>query len=385
MILTLALTSLRRIVRDRTAMFFVVALPVLIILVIGTVTRSFEGFRVAVVDQDQSQLSARLVNALVRDDDLDVELVQDLDAVRTDLRRTEVHAVVVIPAGYEMRLAQEGAASVEVLGERTNESQRAARATVEPVVVAEGAKVQAAIFAGSALGANLDERLDAVDEIAEGVPSAAVDRVVVDAESESLPAGFSYSAPTMLVLFVFVNCLAAAGTIIQTRRLRLYERMTAAPVRAGAIVAGETLATFGLAMLQSALVVVVGAVFFGVDWGDPLGAMALVVTWGLVGTGAGVLAGTLFTTPEQAGSIGPAIGIAFGMLGGCMWPLEIVPPVMRTIGHVVPHGWAIDAWTQLIAEGAGISGIGGELLVLAAFAAVLLGAATLRLRAALAG
>lgn len=364
-------------------MFFVVALPVLIILVIGTVTNAFQGFRVAVVDEDGSALSRRIVTALEDENTLEVAVVASLEDASTDLRRGELHAVVVIPAGYEERLAKEGASAVEVLGERTNETQRAARAALEPVIVAEGAKVQAALFAGESLGRSLEGRLETVDEISDRLVAVEVDDVVVDAKSESLPAGFSYSAPTMLVLFVFINSLAGSAAIIQTRQLRLYERMSAAPVRAAAIVAGEAAATFGLALLQSALILAVGWGLFGVHWGDPFAALALVAVWALVGTGAGVLAGTVFATPEQAGSIGPAVGMAFGMLGGCMWPLEIVPPVMKTIGHVVPHGWAVDAWTQLLAEGAGLSGIGKELLVLGAFAAVLLTVATVRLRAVL--
>lgn len=383
MSLALAITSLRRIVRDRTAMFFVVALPVLIILVIGTVTNAFQGFRVAVVDEDGSALSQRIIRALETEETLEVDVVSNLKGATTALRRTELHAVVVIPEGYEERLVREGASSIEVLGERTNETQRAARAAIEPVIVAEGANIQAALFAGEALGQSIEGRVEAVERIKAGVVGVEVDGVVVDATSQTLPAGFSYSAPTMLVLFVFINSVAAGAAIIQTRQLRLYERISAAPVRPSTIVTGEAAATFGLALVQSALIVAVGWGFFGVDWGDPVAALTLVTVWALVGTGAGVLAGTLFATPEQAGSIGPAIGIAFGMLGGCMWPLEIVPPVMKTIGHVVPHGWAVDAWTQLVAEGAGVSGIGKELLVLCAFAGVLLALATVRLRAVL--
>jgi ABC-2 type transport system permease protein len=119
---------------------------------------------------------------------------------------------------------------------------------------------------------------------------------------------------------------------------------------------------------------------FGVSWGDPVAATALVGAWALVGTGAGVLSGTLFRTPEQASSIGPSFGIAFGMLGGCMWPLEIVPEAMRTIGHVVPHAWAVDAWTVLLSRGGGLADIALQLLVLTGFAGVLLLLATTRLQ-----
>ena len=82
----------------------------------------------------------------------------------------------------------------------------------------------------------------------------------------------------------------------------------------------------------------------------------------------------------QAGAIGPAVGIAFGMLGGCMWPLAIVSPLMREIGHATPHAWAVDAWTALLSRGRTVATILPELAVLAGFAAAFLVLAAWRLR-----
>lgn len=65
------------------------------------------------------------------------------------------------------------------------------------------------------------------------------------------------------------------------------------------------------------------------------------------------------------------MGIGFGMLGGCMWPLEIVPESMQRLGHIFPHAWAMDAWIELIGRGGGFGDILTELAVLAGFIAVL--------------
>jgi ABC-2 type transport system permease protein len=92
------------------------------------------------------------------------------------------------------------------------------------------------------------------------------------------------------------------------------------------------------------------------------------------------LFGTIFSTPEQAGSVGPMAGIAMGMLGGCMWPLEIVPVSMQRIGHLFPHAWAMDAWIELVGRGGHIGDIATQLAVLAGFVVVLLPFATWRLR-----
>ena len=134
---------------------------------------------------------------------------------------------------------------------------------------------------------------------------------------------------------------------------------------------------------QAILIVGIGSVLFGVSWGNPTAAAALVLVWAMVGTGAGMASGTMFRTPEQAGAIGPAIGIAFGMLGGCMWPLEIVPESVRALGHLTPHAWAVDAWVELLSRGGGLADIAGYLAILALYAVVLLVFASLRLRSSL--
>lgn len=76
--------------------------------------------------------------------------------------------------------------------------------------------------------------------------------------------------------------------------------------------------------------------------------------------------------------------IALAMLGGAMWSLELVGPVLRTVGHLTPQAWAMDAWSAVVNEGAGVAGIATELAVLAAFAVVLLALSSWTLRRTLA-
>ena len=63
-----------------------------------------------------------------------------------------------------------------------------------------------------------------------------------------------------------------------------------------------------------------------------------------------------------------------------MWPLLIVPPVMRAIGHGTPHAWAMDGFISLVARQGHLRNIAPDLLAMAAFAVVFLAAGTWRLR-----
>lgn len=95
---------------------------------------------------------------------------------------------------------------------------------------------------------------------------------------------------------------------------------------------------------------------------------------------AGAPGDQLAALAEKAATLRLPASVVIGMLGGCMWPLEIVPSFMRTLGHFFPHAWAVDAWTVLLSRGGDLGAIAGQLAILAGFAAVLLSAATVRLR-----
>lgn len=373
---TVAATSLRRVVRDRTGLFFMVVLPVLVIVLVGSTMAAEDGIAIGVIDEGRGPLAAELVEDLRSAPALELRSFDDEEALRLAVRRSELAAGVVLPAG----LGEEPpAAAVELLLQPANATGLAAEQAVRAVVADRSAVVAAAAFAADEAGGATSDHLAEARTAAQAVAPLTVE-TTVGGEARFLPLGFTYSSATMLVLFVFVNALAGGGMLIQNRQLGLHERVLAAPVTPRAVIAGEATAYVLLALLQSTLIIGIGALLFGVDWGDPLAAGALVAVWSAVAAAAGMLAGTLLRTVEQASSIGPMVGIALGMLGGCMWPLEIVPPVMQTIGHLVPHGWAVDSWIELLSRDGGLADIAPALLVLAGFALTFGALAAHRLR-----
>lgn len=381
--LAVAAAELKRVTRDRTFLFFIVLLPILVILLVGVTTSTSSNTRVGLVLGQSTPLAAQLVNDLEADPASTTQRYSTrADGVEA-LRRGEVEAVVVVPVTLDADLQSGRATQIPVLVSGAVENSQAAVTGITSVVARHAATVQAATFATTQAGRGFAENLATARSLQRDAPVVPVRTEVVNSESEILPAGYSYSAPTMLVLFVFLNALAGGAAIIQTRRWGIFSRALAAPIRPRDLILGEGLCSLALALLQSVLIVVVGAVMFGVSWGDPLAAVALVGLWALVGTGAGMVGGTLFRTPEQAGAIGPAVGIAFAMLGGCMWPLEIVPESVRLAGHATPHAWAVDAWANLLSRGGNLADIAGYLAILAGYAVVLLTVASLRLRRSL--
>jgi ABC-2 type transport system permease protein len=379
--LALTRATLVRALRDRTALFFMVLLPVAIIVVIGVTVSGVDQFRVGLVADAQAGPVARELAADLKDaSGLRTRTYDAAADARTALRRAELDAVVLVPADLDKDVQAGDSVTIRVLVEPSGSAGHAAVSSVSAVVAEHAARLQAARFAADETGRTLDDGLTAARGAEQAASPITVETDTVNGRSDYLPLGYSYSTPTMLVLFVFINTLAGGAAIVQTRRTGVYTRALAAPVSARTLVFGETIAYLLLALLQSLLIVGIGALAFDVAWGDPLAAGALVTVWALVGTGAGVLAGALFRTPEQVHAVGPALGIGLGMLGGCMWPLALVPDWLRTAGHAVPQAWAVDAWTTLLSREGDLPAILRDLAVLAAFATALITLASLALR-----
>lgn len=377
--LAIARASTRRIIRDRLSLFFLLVLPIIVIIIVGATVRGFSTFRVGVDSSASGPAGQQIVKALDHARGIDVISYTSKKSLTTALARGEISAGVLLPGGLGTSERRSESVAVTIYAEQVNSTQKAAATAVSSVILGQGALVQSADFAVAHTSSRYPQAFDEASALRGSVPLVELRTIRADSQASTLPQGYSYSAPTELVLFVFLSALAGGAAIIETRRLGMYERMLAGPVHARTIIAGEALTYFALALVQSALIVTVGSVAFGVAWGNPLAAALLVIIWALVGAGAGLLSGTLFRTPEQASAIGPTAGIALAMLGGCMWPLSIVSSSMRAIGHITPQAWAVDAWTSLLSRHGSVVTILPDLGVLAAFAAVLLSFAALRL------
>jgi ABC-2 type transport system permease protein len=385
----IALNELRRAATDRTALFFSLALPVIIIVIIGSTFGGTPSLEVGTLDRDHSYPSAALVDALDGTEGVAVERYDSLDSLRRAVRTGTVAGGLVIPPGYSHEVADAdadaGTATVDLISDPTSNSVAAVRATVEAAVADEAVRAAAARFAADHRGSDVAEARVTADRLAEDLPSAGVHAVDIDGgdgTDEGLNR-FSYTAPSNLVLFVFINTLVVGAMVANDRKRGIIDRMLVTPHGTGTILAGIGAAKLAFALVQSALIVVIGALLFGVDWGDPLAAALLVVVFAAVSTAVGLLVGSTVSDAEQAQAIGSPIAIGMGMLGGCMWPLDIVPSAMRTIGHVVPHAWAMDAWIRLVFEGDGVAGILPQLAVLIGFAVVIGAVAARRLRSVL--
>jgi ABC-2 type transport system permease protein len=377
--LTIAWVAIVRLIRERSNIFFVFVLPIGIIVIIGAqFGGSFAPGLGIVVESGAGELGESLASSF--DDRNDIEIVRfevSDDAVDA-VERGSVQAAVVIPAGYDEVLRGGGTAEVGFIA-------RPDAAVFQTIVASEvtdqATVIRAARFASSETEAPFDDALSLA-----GTLDPAVSGVVVRVETvgeaifPSSLGQFDLGASTSLVLFMFLTGLTGSAAIIETRRLGVASRMLSTPTPAGTVVTGEGLGRFAVVMVQGLYILFTTLVLFQVNWGDPIGAAAVMILFGAVAAGAAMLMGTVFRNDQQAGGIGVVLGLGLAALGGCMIPIEFFSDTMQRVAHLTPHAWALDAFAVLVRQDGTIVDILPELGVLAVYAAVLLTLSGFRLR-----
>jgi ABC-type multidrug transport system permease subunit len=186
-----------------------------------------------------------------------------------------------------------------------------------------------------------------------------------------IPVGFSFSLPGNLVSYLLMNLMIFGGaTVTWERRAGVLRRLTIHPIRQADIILGKLYGLMLLGLVQITFFLLLGQFLFRVNIGEHFGSILstlLVLAW--VAASLGILVGSLVTAEEKV--IGLCVLASLGMaaVGGCWWPLEIAPDSFKTVAHLIPTGWAMDALHQLITFGGGFAEAWQEIGVLCLFGA----------------
>jgi ABC-2 type transport system permease protein len=381
--LAIGLVNVRRMIRERSNIFFVFIFPIALILLIGAQFGGGVKPLIGVLVVDDGQIAEEIAAAIESQDSVDTrrfELREDLVGA---VERGHVQAGVFLPAGIEEQSAAGDAVEIGFVA-RPDGTGPQLEAIIGAAVADVMKPVGAAQFASSESSAPFEQTHQVARDLAGQTGGVDVEvSAVGEAVFPDTLGQFDLGASSQLVLFVFLTALAGSAALILTRQLGISARMLSTPTSVRSIVVGESIGRFGVALVQGLYIVVLTLIIFGVNWGDPIASVLVLVLFSAVGAGAGVLMGSVFSNDQQAGGVGVIASLGLAALGGCMVPLELFSPTMQTVAHFTPHAWALDGYAELVRRGGTTADILFELGVLAAYAAVLFALAAWRLRIAI--
>ena len=341
--------------------------------------------QVQVVDLDGTQAgfsAGELLADTLRDampGVVQVTEASDAASARTAVDNQEAAVAVIIPAGFTAAVLDPGAhAAVELYQDPTLMLGPSIVIGIVSQVVDgfAGAKIATDIASGqlSKRGMAVDATLqggiasqygDWLAKLGKGYQGEAnplVDVLSAGAEEEStggMATIIGLIVAGMMVFFVFFTGAASAESILQEEEAGTLPRLFTTPTPLSTILGGKFVATFVMLAVQVVVLVVVTALIFGIDWGEPL--PVAMVTLGLVvlASSFGIFVTSLLKGTRQTGIVSGGVMTVMGMVGMLSVFTATTPngsSAMSTASLFVPQGWGIRGW-RLLLEGGGVEDI----------------------------
>lgn len=391
-VLAIVRIELTRLLRDRSNLFFVFLFPLLLIIFLGAQFGGDFSTRIGVVAPEGDTAADTVAQRLDALDGITVVEVADTDALADEVDRGVLAAGLELPEGYGDALAEVEQVEVRFLG-RADATSVSLRSLVTAVLAEQeqpGAAAQLLATGRAATGgeaipvAELREAAVAVQDDAGSVEVAATTLGVDELAEEFAGLNqFDLGASSQLFLFTFLTSLAGSAALIQTRQYGVATRMLSTPTSVSTVLLGTAGGRFAIALFQALYIIVVSALVFGVNWGDPLATTLVVLLFCVAAAAAAMLIGSVFSNDSQASGAGVGIGLGAAALGGSMVPIELYPAGVAQVARITPHAWANEAMAELVRRDGTVVDILPQLGALSGFAVGLLVVASVALRRAL--
>jgi ABC-2 type transport system permease protein len=430
-LLRIALINLRR---DRVVQAMAFLLPIIFFsifaLVFGQQGRDTTAqVRVAVVDEDHSSASGRLVAALEQETGLRVRTTAapaGARAPQTTLDRARALALVrdgdlpvaiVIPAGYGAGLGSfdAGGKEIQLLADKSDPVapqivsgllQKVAMTATPDLLAKKGLGLFQKY--GGPLTPQQRQAMDSWTGILEGraprtstMAESTRGRAGTPGDSARPPAGkaagdprfggliavkvvdvlgekktnpiISFYAAGIAVMFLLFSASGAGGTLLDEVESGTLERLLTSRAGMGTVLTGKWLYISLLGVFQITVMFVWGMLVFGLDLLHHLpGFFVMTIFTAAAAGGFGLVLATLCKSRQQLGGLSTILILTQSALGGSMFPRFLMSEGMQKVGLFTFNAWALDGYIKVFWRDAPLTALWPQLAVLAALTAVFL-------------
>ncbi len=392
-IFNIAAKDLRILFRDRTGAFFIVGFPILMGLffglIMGDVSSGERGtMKIAIVDQDQSEMSVRFIELLKSNESVTLE-VDQLENARISVRKGRRVGMIVLPEGFgqtaglfwgdppQIQLGMDPSRSAEsgmlqgfvmkaIAGLTSERFQNPDQ--FKPMIsrgleeiddakdVDEITKQTMRAFLGSVnlmidSAGQLQRNDDAAEQLNVTDGPQFVDIKSIDVTREidpnsqagqlkKLRSRWDISFPQAMMWGV-LGCVAGfAVSIVRERTMGTMLRLKVAPITQFQILAGKALACFTTVIGVIAFMTILG-VALGMRPASYVSLSVAALSVAFCFVGIMMTFAVLGKTEQAVGGVGWVINMIMAMFGGAMIPVMFMPAVIQRFSVLSPIRWGI--------------------------------------------
>lgn len=181
----------------------------------------------------------------------------------------------------------------------------------------------------------------------------------------------------VLIGIAFSNFLAVglgsfSSVIRSEQMIGTLEAMLVTPTRLPTIVLSSSQWSFAFTSLRVGVYLLLGGLFFGVNFGDAniLPALVALILTVIAFSSLGIISASFVMIFKRGDPIAWAMSTSSTLIGGVYYPTSILPDWLQSVSFFFPITYSLRAIRLSLLQGAGFAEVGGDLLALVVFSII---------------
>lgn len=351
-ITTFARIDIRRLFRDKVAIFFTFVFPLIFLFVFGGIFGGKGGvnFNIALFNESNSQIANEVVESIKQGDIVKInEQITSFDDASEKMTRGELDAIIMLPSGFGEKTDGQSTVSGElkVVYNQNNE---------------QGAQTLAAIL-GSYFKELNSQFVDTTEPFTVSTESTAT-------ESQTR---FDYVFSGLLGFSVLsLGIFGPTNVFPKLKQRGVLRRYHTTPLKVWQYFVGNVISNAFVGIMSVATMFLVAVVVFDLNMrGDYLSLALMVVLGVTVLFGIGLAVGGWAKNETQAAPLANIVTFPMMFLSGTFFPRYAMPEWLQSVSDFLPLTPVIDGVRLIITEGKTIIDIAPQIGLLAAWAVVI--------------
>ena len=321
--LNLLASDLKQFTRDRIALFFAFAFPILFMLLFGLIFNNAKtSFTIGLADEDNTPVSQSIINSLNQVTIFKIDTAT-FDQGLSDLKSGKTKILVVIPSGLSSAITAGNPSSIKVYYDPAD-------TTDTPVILSV-----------------LQQAVGGINQQVTQMP------VLLTLEQQSISTHqlnyIDFLVPGILAMSIMFLGLFGAMTMVARREKMVLKRFGATPIKPQLVVISQVVYRLIVALVQTSIIILIARFVFNVhmvgNW-FLLAGFVLLGTFSLISIGYFIVARA--RTVEAAQPIIQLVQFPMMFLSGIFFPIEILPAAMKPIVNAMPLTYLGDAFRQIM-------------------------------------
>jgi ABC-2 type transport system permease protein len=351
--------------RDTRLLAVIFLFPVLLLIMFGyAVNFDVKNVKIAVYDQDKSELSRDFINSLINSEYFKITgFITHNKEINKYLDQKIAICVVVIPDDFSKKINSNQETSIQFL--------------IDGVDANTGSIVQNYMSAAtSRFNIEVNSEILARNGKKIFIPINLETQFWFNPDLKTT----RYLIPGLIAMILIVTAvITVALSFVREKEKGTMEQLNVSSLKTIELILGKTLPFVVIALVNAALILLAGYIFFGAEMkGNYILLFLTTLLFLTASTSLGIFISVLSDSQQVAFTAATFISLLPSLiLSGFIFPIESMPWIIQLITNLTPAKFFIEILRAIILRGVGISAFWEQIIYLSIFTIILITLASL--------